>query len=47
LATILKEKLVGENLLESGKPFTSAEFAVEMIELPAKVTFATTESAHV
>ena len=46
LATMLKEKLVSENLMESDKRFTSAEFAVEMIESPAKVTFTTNESAH-
>jgi hypothetical protein len=46
LAATINDELVRENLMESDKRFTSAEFAVEMIESPAKVTFTTNESAH-
>ena len=46
LAATINDELVRENLMERDKRFTSAEFAVEMIESPAKVTFTTNESAH-
>jgi hypothetical protein len=40
LAGMLKAQLKDKGELGSSEPFTSAEFAVEMIESPAKVTFA-------
>jgi hypothetical protein len=40
LAAKLNAQLKEKDLLGSSDPFTSAEFAVEMIESPAKVTFA-------
>jgi hypothetical protein len=39
MAGNIKGKLVEIEQLGKGDPFTSAEFAVEMIESPAKVTF--------
>ena len=39
LAINIKTILIDSNELAKNDPFTSAEFAVEMIESPAKVTF--------
>ena len=39
LAANIKRKLIDNNQMGNGDSFTSTEFAVEMIESPAKVTF--------